>query len=530
MFFYIKKMKISLFLFVLVVLWGSIVSAHEGFLLHILKDDESLYMYVDNEIDSLGNKLHRCPAGSIVVSPDEVCINTLTLDILSNVDGIIQTLLTESFSTTDAVVEQATITMLSVTDVLIDDSFTMAALTSSGVVHNDASGLLSSSLLVNADVSASAAIADTKLATISTAGKVANSATTATSANTASAIVARDGSGNFATNMITLNGTTTNATDAATKTYVDNAVSAISGTSANTPNTLVLRDGSGNFSAGSISVTDTVVSGNVVLTANPSTSTTGNILKGSNSFIHNFGTSNTFVGESAGNFTMSGSGQNSAFGKNALTANTTGNNNTVVGFNALNACTTGSSNVAIGSGTGTTLTTGSNNIYISANAGTAAESTTTRIGVQGTQTACFIGGVRGVSLTLSGLAVVVDANGQFGTVLSTEKIKKNIRNMKNVSSNIFKLRPVVFTYKNDTTDTEQYGLIAEEVARVFPTIVVKDEHDQPLSVQYHVLPVLLLNEMQKQQVTIETMQDIISQLHNKLESFVARLELVENKI
>ncbi len=68
--------------------------------------------------------------------------------------------------------------------------------------------------IVNIDISASAGIADTKLATISTAGKVSNSATTATSANTASAIVARDSSGNFTAGTITaaLNGNATTAT------------------------------------------------------------------------------------------------------------------------------------------------------------------------------------------------------------------------------------------------------------------------------------------------------------------------------
>jgi hypothetical protein len=74
-----------------------------------------------------------------------------------------------------------------------------------GLIHNNAAGLLSSSLLVNADVSAGAAIVDTKLATISTANKVSNSATTATSSNTNSAIVARDGSGNFSATTITAN-------------------------------------------------------------------------------------------------------------------------------------------------------------------------------------------------------------------------------------------------------------------------------------------------------------------------------------
>ena len=82
---------------------------------------------------------------------------------------------------------------------------TINGLNSTGVVHTDTNGVLSTSFIVNADVDAAAAIVDTKLATISTAGKVANSATTATSANTASAIVARDGSGNFSAGTITAN-------------------------------------------------------------------------------------------------------------------------------------------------------------------------------------------------------------------------------------------------------------------------------------------------------------------------------------
>ncbi len=91
---------------------------------------------------------------------------------------------------------------------------TINGLSSAGVVHTSAAGLLSTSLIVNADVSASAAIVDTKLATITTVGKVANSATTATNANTASTIVARDASGNFAAGTITANlsGNATTAT------------------------------------------------------------------------------------------------------------------------------------------------------------------------------------------------------------------------------------------------------------------------------------------------------------------------------
>jgi hypothetical protein len=84
----------------------------------------------------------------------------------------------------------------------LSGSTTLSAL-STGVVHSGSGGELTSSAIVNADVDAAAAIVDTKLATISTAGKVSNSATTATSSNTNSAIVARDGSGNFSAGTIT---------------------------------------------------------------------------------------------------------------------------------------------------------------------------------------------------------------------------------------------------------------------------------------------------------------------------------------
>ena len=82
---------------------------------------------------------------------------------------------------------------------------TIPNLSSTGVVHNSAAGLLSTSLIVNADIDPSANIADSKLATISTSGKIANSATTATSVSVPNTIVARDGSGNFAAGTITAN-------------------------------------------------------------------------------------------------------------------------------------------------------------------------------------------------------------------------------------------------------------------------------------------------------------------------------------
>src|SRR5438477_12620850 len=175
-------------------------------------------------------------------------------------------------------------------------------LTSTGIVHNNASVELSTSLIVNADVDPAAAIADTKLATISTAGKVANSATTATSLNTANAIVARDASGNFAAGTITAN-LSGNATTATTTTNFSGSlagdvtgtqsatvVSSVGGqtaanvaaatvlanaaTNLNTANTIVKRDSTGSFAAQIVSVVDTVATGNLVFTGATSTSTT----------------------------------------------------------------------------------------------------------------------------------------------------------------------------------------------------------------------------------------------------------------
>ena len=101
--------------------------------------------------------------------------------------------------------------------------------------------------------------------------------------------------------------------------------------------------------------------------------------------------------------------------------------------------------------------------------------------------------------------------------------------MANASSDILKLHPVTFTYKEDETDTQQFGLIAEEVDRVFPAIVVRDENGEPKTVQYHVLPVLLLNEMQKQQLTIDQIQVALAHLQGQIQEFIRRVNTIENR-
>ncbi len=326
--------------------------------------------------------------------------------------------------------------------------------TAAGVVHNDSSGNLSTSLIIDADIAANANIADTKLATITTPGQVANSATTATSANTANAIVSRDPSGNFSAGTITanLNGNATTATTATnfsgtlsgdvTGTQSATVVSFVGGqtaanvatgsvlanaaTSLDTVSTIVKRDASGNFSAGTVTL-----NGDLILNESTS-STVGNITKGGNSFIHNFGTNNTFIGENSGNFVMTGTSNsvfgfgafqanttgagNSAVGYQALNANTTGNNNTASGFQALSLVTTGTNNIALGSNAGANLTlANSSNIDIG-NTGIVGDNGAIRIGTAGTHTTNFQAGIYNVTPAATGVPVFISSTGQLGTV------------------------------------------------------------------------------------------------------------------
>jgi hypothetical protein len=375
--------------------------------------------------------------------------------------------------------------------------------------------------------------------------------------------------------------------------------------------------------------------GNIVLVG-PSTATTGNILKGTERFIHNFGEENTFIGVSAGNYAMTGANnsgfgeaalwsnttgtnntasghstllnntsgnnntasgtetlkqnmtgsdntasgylalwsnsggdrntatgvralgsnttgpQNTAIGVDALSSNTTGdnntasglqalssntigkvntangvsalyfnttgNNNTAVGAGALFNNTTGNENIAIGRWAGLNLTTGSNNIAID-NPGVAGEANTVRIG--DTQTRTFIAGIRGITTGIAdAIAVVIDSSGQLGTISSSRLVKEDISDMGGASAVLTKLRPVTFHYKNDRNAkgrTLQYGLVAEEVAKVAPGLVARSASGKIETVYYQFLAPMLLNEYQEQQRTIQAQAAELARQNAKLE-------------
>ena len=170
---------------------------------------------------------------------------------------------------------------------VITNGISIAGFSTAGIIHNNSSGVFSSSLIVNADVSASAAIADTKLATISTSGKVDNSATTATSANTASAIVARDASGNFSAGTITasltgaasLNVLKAGDTMSGTLNMGTNAITGISGITAPIFSTagIIHNNSSGVFSSSLIVNADVSASAAIADTKLATISTSGKV-------------------------------------------------------------------------------------------------------------------------------------------------------------------------------------------------------------------------------------------------------------
>jgi hypothetical protein len=317
------------------------------------------------------------------------------------------------------------------------------------------------------------------------------------------------------------------------------------------------------------------VNGSLNLPATAS-ATVGVISLGGKPFLHNFSlvnsNVNTFVGDNAGNFTMSGNDNtgvganalsansagyanaafgfdalslnsggwdNSAFGSNALGLNTTGSHNTAVGNLALSSLGfnggTGNSNIAIGDTAGGNLETGNLNIYIG-NVGPAtvgSESNVIRIGTVGTQTATFIAGISGATTGGVAVPVLVDGNGQLGTTSSSRRFKYDIHDMDEASNGLLQLRPVTFRYKQAQSDGShpvQYGLIAEEVATVYPDLVQFDETGEPQTVLYHLLPAMLLNEVQKQHGQIEALKQENTELRQQLQAVLLQVRQIRNQI
>jgi hypothetical protein len=259
-------------------------------------------------------------------------------------------------------------------------------------------------------------------------------------------------------------------------------------------------------------------------------------------FSNTVGSYTTAVGSHALYSNTTG-GYNTGFGAYALVVNTTGSGNTAFGYAGLRSMTTGSKNIGFGyqalynDSTGSNniamgyqgalnVTTGSNNIEIGSS-GAASDNDVIRIGTPGTQTTAYLAGVSDAKIT--GAAVYVTSSGQLGVLASSERYKTAISPLGSDTEKLMQLRPVSFHLKSDPTGAVQYGLIAEEVDKVYPELVIRDDSGKVQGVRYDELAPMLLNEVQKQERTIAAQDAEIRDLKKMVAETQAGLVQLEKK-
>jgi trimeric autotransporter adhesin len=330
------------------------------------------------------------------------------------------------------------------------------------------------------------------------------------------------------------------------------------------------QSGSFNMAIGTDALRNNTANANLaigfrVLFAN----TTGNNLTGigAGALFHNTtGSFNTAVGAAALNSNTTGA-NNTAVGRQALLSNTTASNNTAIGYQALQSNTTGFYNTASGdgalfsntagyqntasgavalysntTGVGNTAlgdtaldlnTTGTYNTAVGFGAGGAVTTATDVIciGALGANidNSCFIANIRGqTTFNNDALPVLIDSNNQLGTISSSRRFKREIKPMDKASEAILALKPVTFHYKSDKTNRPEFGLIAEEVARVNPDLVVCDAEGEIYTVRYEAVNAMLLNEflkehrkVQEQETTITELKSVVAQQQKDFQATVA---------
>ena len=168
----------------------------------------------------------------------------------------------------------------------------------------------------------------------------------------------------------------------------------------------------------------------------------------------------------------------------------------------------------------------------------AGEANTIRIGKSGTQQKTFVAGIYGKTVA-SGVGVIINSTGQLGTVQSSARFKDDIKPMDKASEAVLKLKPVTFRYKEelDPEKIPQFGLIAEDVEKVTPDLVGRDEHGKISTVRYEAVNAMLLNEFLKehrkvdeQSRLIQEQEATIRELKKGMQTVVAHLKEQDSKI
>ena len=227
---------------------------------------------------------------------------------------------------------------------------------------------------------------------------------------------------------------------------------------------------------------------------------------------HTMGDRNTAIGTYALQFDTTGE-RNTAVGVLALYQNTSGNFNIAIGGQALSSNTEGDGNIALGFGAGDSVTTANNVICIGASG-------------ENVSTSCYIGQIFGATSS-AGTAVFVNSAGKLGTTTSSRRFKDDIKPMDQASEAILALKPVTFRYKQqiDPKGVPQFGLVAEEVEKVDPDLVVRDKEGKAYSVRYDQVNAMLLNEFLKEHRRVQELEKQVEKLTTGLQKVSAQLEV-----
>jgi trimeric autotransporter adhesin len=183
----------------------------------------------------------------------------------------------------------------------------------------------------------------------------------------------------------------------------------------------------------------------------------------------------------------------------------------------------------VGNRAGRNLTTGNDNIEIG-NLGVAGEADTIRIGTVGTQNGTFIAGISGVAVIAT--QVVVNSAGQLGVAVSSARFKEAIKPMDKASEAILALTPVTFRYKEeiDANRVPQFGLVAEQVEKVNPDLVVRDADGKVNTVRYDAVNTMLLNEFLKEHQKVQSLEAKLAQQQTQIDALTATVQKVSDQI
>jgi trimeric autotransporter adhesin len=274
--------------------------------------------------------------------------------------------------------------------------------------------------------------------------------------------------------------------------------------------------GNGNTAIGSGALSDNQASLNTAVGINALESNTvgnENTAVGAGALeVNTIGVENTGLGYQA--LENSTGDKNTAVGFHALVF-TTGNFNTAIGREALSADQTGSSNIGVGDQAGSVVTTASHVICIGAPGGNVNNS-------------CFIGNIW--EQPGGSQAVYVNGSGKLGAQVSSRRFKDEIKPMQQSSEVIYGLKPVSFRYKPEIEPTRPlcFGLIAEEVEKVSPDLIVRGSDGQVNSVRYDAVNAMLLNEFLKEHQTVQELKKQVAKLTAGLQKVSAQLELTKS--